>query len=134
MNVAKRDKFICCILVSIVLFLGFGVAMSTTDSSCLYTSNSNITTESFLSSVEHNIAETRVCTVTMLNRGANIVCGNVNATMSRWQSRESLLFLVVGFFLQYLFSYQSAEMKEDGQLFLCRSAIVDYIHRKDSGE
>lgn len=36
--------------------------------------------------------------------------------------------------LLYRSIYQSSESKEDGQLFSCRSVIIDYIHQKDSGE
>lgn len=134
MNVTKRVKLICCILASILWFLGFGVVLSTTESSFLFADNISSSTENTIRSDEQVVGETRVCTLSMLHQNMEILRGNTIDSMTRWKNREFLLFLVVGWFLQYLFYYQSEESKEDGQLFLCRSAIVDYIHLKDSGE
>lgn len=133
MNVANVDKFICCMLATILLFMGIGVAMSANNSSSLCTENTTAFTDAVLSSVEYGIEEPTVCSLSMLNNSASIVQNSMTG-MIRWQDRGILMFFIVGSFLQYLFYYQSAECKEDGQLFLCRSAVVDYIHLKDSGE
>lgn len=134
MNITKSVKLICCILALVLCFLGFGVTMSITESSFLCAQKSGIFTETTICSDEDIIEEICVCTVSMLYQGMESIRGNVVGTITRWQNRQFLLLFVVGWFLQYLFYYQSEECKEDGQLFLCRSAIVDYIHLKDSGE
>lgn len=134
MHEVSKKNFICCILAMTLVFLGISVAMPTSDSVYLRTTSLESASNSSFYSVNNTIEEPLVCTLTMLNHGFNVIRGNLNGSMIRWQDRDILLFLVVGCFLQYLFYYQSFESKEDGQLFSCRSLIVDYIHMRDSGE
>lgn len=134
MNGANIRNYICIVLAVACVFLGIGAAMPALDSASLCASNSEGALDSFLYSVNNTIEEPPVCTLTMLNHGADAIRGNMNGSFLRWQGRDVLLFLVVGCSLQYLFCYQSSESKEDGQLFSCRSLIVDYIHTRDSGE
>jgi len=134
MNITKSVKLICCILALVLCFLGFGVTMSFTKSSFFCAQKSGSVTETAIRLDEDVMEEICVCTISMLNQDMKYIRGNVVGLITRWQNRQFLLFFVAGWFLQYLFYYQSEECKEDGQLFLCRSAIVDYIHLKDSGE
>lgn len=132
MNVKVSGKIICCLIAVIVLFLGIGAEVSATDSSFSRAINETSTTNQTLRSTEGILDEAPICTLSMLQDGMRGIHGNMTSVMNRWQDRTIVLFLVVGSFLQFLF-YQSTESKEDGQLFLCRSVIVDYIHLKDSG-
>lgn len=128
-------KLICMLIVIILFFRGIGVVSVTSGSSFSDSVNVSDIMSEVLYAVDYVVEEPVVCIPAMLSKGFSFsshiaVAGNT----IRWQNREVLLFLVVGVFLQYLFSYQSAEGREDGQLFLCRKMIVDYIHRMDSGE
>lgn len=133
MNVEMREKMICCMLAAILFFWGISAGSTAMNSSFSRLANLTGTTNETLCSVKYITEETSVCTPAMLSKSIQMIRGNSARTMIRWQDRTVLLFLA-GVFLQYLFYYQSAESKEDGQLFLCRSVIVDYIHLKDSGE
>lgn len=133
MGAAKSERFICCLLAIVLLFLGISVEIRNVDASFLRAKNEIGTTETIICSADH-VEEETVCTLNMLTNGNDILRGNVTSSMVRGQYRAILSFLIVGSFLQYLFYYQTAESKEDGQLFLCRTVVVDYIHLKDSGE
>lgn len=133
MKVNVREKTICFILAIILFFLGMSVEISTADTSFSCSTNMKSTTESVIRSANY-VEEETVCTLNMLGNGCDFLRANMSSTITKGQYRAILSFLIVGSFLQYLFYYQSAESKEDGQLFLCRTVVVDYIHLKDSGE
>lgn len=129
MVLKMRERVICCIVATILFFLGISVETTTVDSSFLGTTES-----ASMRSAEHIVNEADVCTPSMLTRGTTSIQRSLTNSVSKWQSRTVLIFLFAGVSLQYLLCYQSAQSKEDGRLFLCRSMIVDYIHLKDSGE
>lgn len=133
MNVKMNGKIICCLIAVIVLFLGISTEVSVADSSFSRATNETSTTGQMIRSSEVVMEEAPVCTISMLQSGTKLIRSNMMNAMNRWQSRAMILFVVVGSILQFLF-YQSAESKEDGQLFLCRSVIVNYIHQKDNGK
>ena len=129
MSITKKTRYISFAIAIILLVLGIRLAMPETDSSFLCTKNTfDVTTFQ----ADNLIKETPMCTVTMLNDGMSMM-RNVSTTITRWRDKAKVIFLLLGVFLQYRF-YQSTECKEDGQLFLCRTVVVDYIHLKDSGE
>ncbi len=131
MNAEIKQKIICCVLATIIFLWGISVVVTTANSSFLSSINVKSTTNTILCSTDHIMKESVVCIPSMLNKSMDAIRSRAGGS---WQNKSVYLFLVVGCFLQYLFYYQSAESKEDGQLFLCRSVIVDYIHLKDSGE
>lgn len=133
MSVAKNRKMICCLMAMILLFLGMSVELKSADTSFLCSKNHSCTTRTVIHAANY-VEEKTVCTLNMLTNGNDVLRGNMTSSVIRGQYRAILVFLIVGSFLQYLFYYQSAESKEDGQLFLCRTVVVDYIHLKDSGE
>ncbi len=133
MGVAKREKIICCLIAIVLFFLGMSVDVNNADDSFLYSKNELKSAETTIRSVNHMEEET-VCTLNMIANRNDVFRSNIASFMVKGQYRAILSFLIVGSFLQYLFYYQSAESKEDGQLFLCRTVVVDYIHLKDSGE
>lgn len=142
MMIKTQERIICCVVAVILFILGIGVELATTDSSFLCTLNPMSTAEAVyaldasgeaqLYAVHQTIQEAPVCTLSMLGKGMeSFRCVRMTQTIT----------LLVGLFLQGLLgrlkqedSYQSAESREDGQLFLCRAVIVNYIHKKDSGE
>lgn len=130
----KGKKRICCLCATILLFLGMSVSGAIADSTFLHVHNATSVSNAFLSSAEQYIQETSVCTVDMLSRSFQNASINRNASIGKGQHRLCLSAFHVANFMQYLFYYQSSELKEDGQLFNCRSLIVDYIHLRDSGE
>lgn len=149
----KVGRIICCIFAVILSLLGIGVELTTTNTSNLCTLNSIVServmmdaelgtpTEARIYSVNQIVQESPVCTPRMLENRVELFRRNTGNSVHRGQCREAFLVLIVGMFLQYLLgrltqtdSYQIAESKEDGQLFLCRTAVVNYIHSKDSGE
>lgn len=134
MKVNEREKTICFVLAAILLFLGMSVEISTTNTSFSRVTNMENTTESMIRSAGSVVDGETVCTLNMLTNGSDFLRANMSSTITKGQYRAILSFLTVGSFLQYLFYYQTAESKEDGQLFLCRTVVVDYIHLKDSGE
>lgn len=131
MNAKMSRKILCCIVAVVLFILGISVEISAADSSFLDATNVTSTANQTLRSTEDIVEETPVCTPNMLQNSMNAIRGNMTSA-TRWQDRTMVLFLIVVSVLQFLF-YQSTEAKEDGQLFLCRSVIVDYIHLKDSG-
>lgn len=124
----NKQRIICCIIATILLFMGMCVETSATDSSFLCAKTSS---KAVIRSASYIADEAETCTTDMLSRVNSSVRSNASSTTARWQSRVILGVLFVGASLQYLLYYQSAECKEDGQLFLCRSVAVDYIHQKD---
>lgn len=133
MGTVKGVKGLCCFLAVILLFLGMSVEVKNTNSSFLC-SKTVIGGSRVTISMTDYMEEEPLCTLNMLTNGSEIFRSNISNSMVRGSHRARLLFFIVGSFLQYLFFYQSAESKEDGQLFLCRTVVVDYIHLKDSGE
>ena len=133
MGAARGEKIICCVLAMILFFLGISVEVKNADASFLHSENAAYSTRATISSTNHMEEET-VCTLNMLINGSEVLRSNMSNSMVRGSYQTCLSFFIVGAFLQYLFYYQSAESKEDGQLFLCRTVVVDYIHLKDSGE
>lgn len=126
-----REQIICCMMAAILLFMGMSVDAKAAKSSVYCgTTEEN----AYLSSVSYIVEDVVICTPGMLIKN-NILVARVNTAPSvlKW-NRMVPLIPILGTFLQYLFLYQKAESKEDAQLFLCRSLIIDYIHLKDSGE
>ena len=124
-----NEKIICCFLAIIMFFMGMCLETTKADSSfsCAAISLSDAT----ISSVDYITDDVETCTLDMLNKSTVSVRGNMANAMNKWQSRAVLIFFIAGISLQYLFYYQSAECKEDGQLLLCRSVAINYIHQKD---
>lgn len=126
--IKKFEKHICLIVVIAMFFIGMCLENAETDSSFLCTRN----IESDAIEAENYVMDTTtVCTLDMIHNGTSSICRVLGSPMMRWQGSAILLFCIVGMFLQYLFYYQSCECKEDGQLLLCRSVAVKYIHQKD---
>lgn len=122
------EKKVCCIMAVILLLSGMCVENFNADSSFLRVSEETSSTMRSASYVADEIAS---CTTDMLGKGNISIRTNVSNQVNRVQSRMILLFLYVGAILQYLLYYQSSEHRENGQLSLCRSMAVDYIHQKD---
>lgn len=129
MVLEMKERIICCIIAAILFFLGIGMEPSVSNSSILRANESET-----IRSVEHIVNEAEVCPPSMLTNGATSIQRSLSIVGSRWQDRTLPIILFVGVCLQYLLCYQSEQCREDGQLFLCRSMVVDYIHLKDSGE
>ena len=126
-------RTICCLVAVIMLFLGISAEASAIDSSFLRASNVKSATSASINAID-NIAQSEpACTIAMLQNGLNALRACVNGGFGRGQIRMASMFLMVANFLQFLV-YQETEGKEDGQLFLCRSVVVDYIHQKDNGK
>lgn len=126
----KFEKQICFIIVFVMFFGGMCLEVIETDSSFLcandlYAESNAIEAESYV------LEEASIFTLDMIHNGTSAICRGLGNSMMRWQGSAVLLFCIVGMFLQYLFYYQSCECKEDGQLLLCRSVAVKYIHQKD---
>ena len=134
MNIGSKEKNICCFLAAIILFLGMSVDISGTDSSFLCNSHIVNTTNETLQSLSAGFSEPVACTLNMISAGAQTMRAVANGTTFRGQTKAQVTVFFVGAYFLYRSIYQSSESKEDGQLFLCRSIIVDYIHQKDSGE
>ena len=126
-----REKMICCIMAVMLLLSGMCVESSATDSSFSHASEEAFSTIRSASYVADEIAS---CTTDMLGKGNASIRLNTGNYVNRGQSRIILLFLYVGAILQYLLYYQSSEHRENGQILLCRSVAVDYIHQKDGGK
>ncbi len=156
MRTETKGRIVCYIFAVILFFLGIGVEITTTNSSFLCSLNvasttdmtstvsaisTGVTSNAMLYSNNQVIEEVPVCTLGMLASRTEALRGNMSISVLRKQSRGAFFILIAGIFLQYLLgrliqegSYQGTESREDGQLFLCRTVVVDYIHRKDSGE
>lgn len=132
MKVKMNGKSICCLLAVILFFMGIGVEVSAVDSLSSRTIFSDYG-QSTIDSHEEVMVDSAVCTPNMLRSEMRLSRGSKLNNIVRWQMKSAVVFLVVGNLLQFLF-YQSLEGKEDGQLFACRTMIVDYIHLRDSGE
>lgn len=134
MKVKKWEKNICCILATILIFLGMSGEGTIADSffSCAFNIAGN--TETSIYAEDTGITVPAVCTISMLKSGSQTIRSAAGGYTYRWQNKLYFSVFCAAAYLLYRFMYQSAESKEDGQLFLCRSVIVDYIHQKDSGE
>lgn len=124
-----NERIICCMLTAIMFFVGMCLEICETDSSFSYKDSMHL--EEIVSCENYVVEDVEACTLDMLNQGFVSARSITVNSMSRWQSKAILLFLIVGEFLQYLFYYQSEECKEDGQLLLCRTVAVKYIHQMD---
>ena len=124
-----KERFICCAVAAIMFFIGMCLDTTKIDSSFSYMMLD--ASAETINSVDYLTDDVDACTLDMLAKGTMSIRGNVFGSMNKWQNRAVLLLLVVGSALQYLFYYQSEECKEDGQLLLCRSVAVNYIHQKD---
>ena len=133
MKVRKWQKNMCCILAIILFVLGMNGDVVSVDASFLRSSNSVGTTDASLLAVDIGIEDPDVCTLNMLRTGSQTFI-NFTGGMGNWKNKVYLSAFFIGAYLLYLAIYQSAEIKEDGQLFLCRSVTINYIHQKDSGE
>ena len=133
MGAVKQKRLVCYILVIALLFLGVSVGEKYADASFVYPENEISTTGTIMSASSY-VEKEDVCTLNMLSGSNSVLRSNFTDSMLRGSYRDILSLFIVGSFLQYLFYYQTAESKEDGQLFLCRTVVVDYIHLKDSGE
>lgn len=134
MNVKLSVKIVCYILTVVMSFWGMNIAVAITHSSFSHITKAASAVSETISADEHITEADVVYIPNLMNQITGFMRNNTTNTSVRWQDRVVLLFWVVGVFQQYLFYYQSAECKEDGQIFSCRTAIVDYIHLKDSGE
>ena len=126
----KYEKPICLIIVIAMFFVGMCLEMAKTDSSFLCANTINMESNA-IEAENYVMDKTTECTLNMIHNGTSVVCRGLGNSMMRWQGSAIMLFCIVGMFLQYLFYYQSSECKEDGQLLLCRSVAVKYIHQKD---
>lgn len=125
-----RKRILCGIIAVIVLFMGMNIEKMMEQSSFFRASE---TKDTYLSSICYVAEDTVFCTPTMLI-GNYMPAVRMNSVPSTWKwNRVVPLTSILSTFWQYRFLYQKAECKEDAQLFLCRSVIVDYIHNKDSG-
>ncbi len=123
----KNGKMIMCLVASILFFFGMCLEFVQIDSSFLYV---NATDATVIRMVDHTIDGQEACILGMIKKESSTNRHNTYNHV-RWQPREVLLFLIIGVFQQYLFTYQSAECKEDGQLLLCRYVPIGYIHQQD---
>lgn len=123
-----KERFICCLWAAIMCFVGMCLDTTETDSSFSCTTR---VSSAMMCSVDYIEDDVDTCTLDMLNKSVISIRGNIANALNKWQNRAVLLFFIAGVALQYLFFYQSAECKEDGQLLLCRSVAINYIHQKD---
>ena len=126
----KYEKQICLIIVIAMFFAGRCFEMLETDSSFLCAKNAYVSSDA-IEADSYVVESTAICPLNMIYNGTTTICRNLGNSVMRWQGSAVLLFCIVGMFSQYLFYYQSCECKEDGQLLLCRSVAVKYIHQKD---
>ena len=133
MRVTKYERMICCFIATIFLLMGVSAVFSVSNSFSLRTNTDN-TTVMYINSVQNEVQDEAICTLSMLANNSKIIRESMSNSMMRGQYRFVLSFFLIASSVQYLFYYQSEESKEDGQLFSCRTLIVDYIHLKDSGE
>ena len=126
----KFEKQICFIIAFGMFFAGMCLEVVETDSSFLCAKNT-YAESSVLEAEDYLLEEMSAFTLDMMYNGTSAICRGLGQSMIRWRGSGILLFCIVGMFLQYLFYYQSTECKEDGQLLLCRSVAVKYIHQKD---
>ena len=124
-----NEKVICCVLAAIMFFMGMCLETTEADSSFSYATKS--ISDVTICSVDYITDDVETCTLDMLNKNTVCIRGNMASAVNKWQNRAVLLFFIAGSSLQYLFYYQSTECKEDGQLLLCRSVAINYIHQKD---
>ena len=124
------EKQICLIIAFVMFFAGMCLDIPEADASFCCTNNEEASAYVFEeeSSV---LTEASVCTLSMIYNGTASLCRGLSNSLLRGHGGTVILLSIVGFFLQYLFYYQSEECKEDGQLLLCRSVAVKYIHQKD---
>ena len=127
-----NGKYMCCLFAVILFFLGIAAEVFAVDSLPLHAIFSDYS-QSSISSTEEIVANDMVCTTNMLRSEIRVGRTVKTGGIYQWQGRTVAVLFVVGNFLQFLY-YQSSEGKEDGQLFACRTMIVDYIHLRDSGE
>ena len=129
MRQERRKQMISCVMAVILFFVGMSVDKTMVKSSFfgVYTQEKN-----YLCSVNYITEDAVIVTPGMLIKN-NILIFHEN-TISSTLKWNRIVPLILGNFGQYLFGYENTESKEDAQLFLCRSIIVDYIHLKDSGE
>ena len=126
----KYEKLICLIIVIGMFFTGMCLEMVQTDSSFLCAKNMDAEA-SLIEADSLLMDEESVFTLDMIHNSTSAICRGMSNASIKWQGSAVLLFSIVGMFLQYLCYYQSCECKEDGQLLLCRSVAVKYIHQKD---
>ena len=124
-----KEKIICCILAGIMFFMG--MCLDTVEADSSFSCSTKGISDATISSVDYIVDDVETCTPDMLNKSTISIRGNAANAVNKWQSRAVLLFFIAGISLQYLFYYQSSECKEDGQLLLCRSVAINYIHQKD---
>ena len=134
MVIKRRKRYICLVMVFILFFLGMGIDVSNTDSSFSYNSSYINAQETYPQETEVSVFSPAICTLNMIRGGSQSLYNVSNSAIIRYHNKVyfSAFFLIA--YLLYRSIYQSSECKEDGQLFLCRSVIIDYIHQKDSGE
>ena len=118
----RYEKQICFIMVIVMFFVGMCLEMAETDSSFLYANLVNAEADA-IEAENYVMDQETVFALDMMHNRILTICRGLGNTI--------LFFSIVGISLQYLFYYQSSEIKEDGQLFLCRSVAVRYIHQKD---
>ena len=129
MKQERRKQTICYIMAVILLFVGMSVDKTIAKSSFFSVDTPE---KSYVCSVNYIIEDAVIVTPGMLIRNNILVFRrNTMPSVLKW---NRIVSLILENFAQYLLGYENTESKEDAQLFLCRSIIVDYIHLKDSGE
>ena len=126
----KQEKLICIIIVIGMFFSGMCLEFTQIDSSFLCAKDMDAE-GSLLEEDSLLVSGASIFTLDMMRNSTSLICRELGNSSARHHGGIVLLFSVVGAFSQYLFFYQSCECKEDGQLLLCRSVAVKYIHQKD---
>ena len=121
MIVENTKRYICCLLATIILFLGICLNIMETDS--FFLCDSTVSTGTQISAVDVIIDDETPCTSEMLGRNRSI--------QFRGQYRTVLLSLFVGITLQCLFLLQGTEQYEFVEMVHSDAVTIAYIHRTD---
>lgn len=124
----KFEKQICMIIAVTMFFTGMCLEMA--DSS-FDVANRDAVADSAIVAENYVLDVSVPCTMDMIRSRISGICKIFENSVTSRQQNVTVVFCIVGMFLQYLFYYQSCESKEDAQLFLCRFVAVRYIHQKD---
>ncbi len=133
MSTKKAIRYICCLLATILCFLGMSVELTNTDSTFLCALEYSNTSHISMISADTGVTENVECTLNML-KGSHSLQNAMSNTASKVRIRT---FVYISFCIAtvwYLSISQKTECKENFEHICCKSVAVDYIHRKDSGE
>lgn len=125
-----NERFICCMLAAILLFMGMCLDTTETDSSFLY-ANAERTGEA-LSSVEYIFESADSCTAEMIGKKGSMssIRGELSRNIMRWD-RSILLSIIVGAILQYLLYFYSTVGGRYREILRSSTVAINYIHHKD---